>query len=165
MIRIIHEDLLAQQQWHYYAKNHPSAIDLSCLKYIAAMYKYSKNALMLCSYSPKKPNQKASGRGNNFTQLHEYFVVCCLQRTVIGARSFTRVHIAILNEGTNCPTFALRFLSISTLPPFAAAINVPDINGWTICICRSTLLHNIFHIYLFFGIKVNLVLETVICIR
>ena len=39
-----------------------------------------------------------------------WFAVC-----KVGAHSL--VHIAILNEGTNCPTFVLRFLSISTCAP------------------------------------------------
>ena len=110
------------------------------------MYKYSKN-IPLCYVvtAPKNLIRKHLVGEILLSSMNIlWFAVC---KELLGARSFTRVHIAILNEGTNCPTFALRFLSISTLPPFAA-INVPDINGWTIYV-KEHYSNNISHIYLF----------------
>ena len=117
----------------------------------------TRNVLMLCSYSPKKPNQKASGRGNS-TQLHEYFVVCCLQRTAVRRPLIHSCAYCYSQRGDKLPHICSQIfvhLNFASICCYKCARH-----KWLDYICERTLLQQHISYIFFFGINVNLVIDT-----
>ena len=108
---------------------------------------------MLCSYSPKKPNQKASGRVNS-TQLHEYFVVCCLQRTAVRRPLIHSCAYCYSQRGDKLPHICSQIfvhLNFASICCYKCARH-----KWLDYICERTLLQQHISYIFVFGIKVNL---------